>query len=77
MAEHNELRELNQRIKTNPTIREITIFAHVLEHHVRFEERELFNYLQEQMQQDLELINLTVHRDVNTPDYDWPDHFWE
>jgi len=52
-------------------------FAVLLEKHIRFEERELFNHLQENISgEDLEEIALRFpgsHADI---DAKWEDHFW-
>lgn len=55
----------------------LTSFAGLLEKHIRFEERELFNHLQENISgKDLEEISRRFpgsHADI---DPKWDDHFW-
>lgn len=52
-------------------------FADLLDAHIRFEERELFTHLQEQLSADslkaLEAIERSTRQDVDSI---WPDHFW-
>lgn len=52
-------------------------FANILEKHIRFEERELFNYLQEVFSED-ELLEIAEAMDARTRDHqmDWKDEFW-
>lgn len=53
-------------------------FALLLEQHIRFEERELFNYMQENLQRSAldEIATGTAPR-VHGQDTEWSDHFWE
>ncbi|HSK12482.1 MAG TPA: hemerythrin domain-containing protein [Phnomibacter sp.] len=76
--EHAALRELVDEIDADPTSYELqAIFADKLELHIRFEERELFNYLQEHLSADalkeLELVERTSPK-CNTDE--WDDPFW-
>lgn len=52
--------------------------ADLLEKHIRFEERELFNHLQESMPiHDLEAITMRMSNNSKEIDDKWPDAFWQ
>ena len=52
-------------------------FANILEKHIRFEERELFNYLQEIFSED-ELSEIAEAMEARTREHEiaWKDEFW-
>ena len=53
-------------------------FANILEKHIRFEERELFNHLQNKIAADeLEKIAGRLSNDTKAIDDSWEDVFWE
>jgi iron-sulfur cluster repair protein YtfE (RIC family) len=53
-------------------------FANALEKHIRFEERELFNHLQNKIAADeLEKIAGRLSNDTKAIDDSWEDVFWE
>ena len=53
-------------------------FADILEKHIRFEERELFNYLQENISENvLSEIASSLKSIEHEPDTAWDDLFWE
>ena len=56
----------------------ITRFAKELEDHIRFEERTLFNHLQENLSMD-DLAEASTHNEnsCRADDDAWEDHFWE
>ncbi len=77
--EHAEVRSLVSSIKQNPeNVRWHPMFANLLEAHIRFEERELFNQLQSCMSEEqlLKLLQEVPAR-PHLNDDDWKDHFWE
>lgn len=56
----------------------VTLIEEELDAHVRFEERVLFHFIQEEAtKQDLEQLELLSHEPVKDPDEFWQDHFWE
>ncbi len=78
-GEHAEIRSLVAGIKQNPFDRGLlTEFADLLEGHIRFEERELFNRLQAVMSEEelLKLLNEVPAR-PHPGDDAWEDNFWE
>jgi hemerythrin-like domain-containing protein len=53
-------------------------FADTLEKHIRFEEREFFNYLQENVSEDvLTEIESSLRTRAHESDTAWDDMFWE
>ncbi len=76
--EHQQVYELVHRLDQSPGSNALlTQFADLLESHIRFEERTLFNHLQQTLTEK-QLENLSAHaeRDRNL-DETWVDHFWE
>lgn len=77
-SEHEQLNMLVNEIKTNPGNEKlVTEFADTLEKHIRFEERSLFNYLQEKFTEDelATLVKDNGHQKENI-DLRWNDQFW-
>lgn len=53
-------------------------FADILENHIRFEERALFNYLQEKLlPEELEIVSTYEGTPAGDLDASWGDRFWE
>lgn len=77
LNEHDELRSLINRIGLTAGGNNLGIFAHVLESHVRFEERELFSFLQDYFPKELEAAHnlMPKHGPITEPL--WHDPFWE
>jgi hypothetical protein len=77
--DHAYLRKLVAAIRNNPEIPELLdTFANSVEKHVRFEERELLNILQEFMSEaELEAVAGRSTPDSKLFDELWEDHFWE
>ena len=76
--EHEEIYGLIENIKSDKTdIIQLNVFADKLENHIRFEERTLFNYLQELLSAE-KLAALEAHHSKRDTDFDskWNDHFW-
>jgi len=77
-AEHKNIYELIERISTRPGDKDLVqTFANTLEKHIRFEERQLFNYLQDNIPaSSLSQIasQLKSKEKVLTG---WSDAFWE
>ncbi|MBS9524489.1 hemerythrin domain-containing protein [Litoribacter ruber] len=78
--QHRELRALVEEINDFPKGKgeELETFAEKLEQHIRFEERELFEHIQqvtpEDKMEELEDKLAYIHRKV---DDTWTDRFWE
>lgn len=78
ISEHTEIYKLVEKIKQNPENETLlTFFADTLEKHIRFEERSLFNYLQEILSEEelVDLIKEDTHQKENI-DLKWNDQFW-
>ena len=77
--EHAQIRSLMSSIRQFPSDPEwLMAFADLLEAHIRFEERELFNHLQACITKE-ELLQLlqNVPPRAHPEDEDWVDRFWE
>jgi hemerythrin-like domain-containing protein len=76
--EHDALYLLIKKIKTDVSDRSLVLeFAGLLEKHIRFEERILFNYLQELLPEDeFEKLALEHGRSDRETDDSWNDTFW-
>lgn len=77
--EHAQIRSLMSSIRQYPSDPEWSgAFADLLEGHIRFEERELFNHLQAYLREE-ELLQLLkdVPERTHPDDEDWIDRFWE
>ncbi len=74
LKEHQELRDLFQK-KTDPFETLVQIEAK-LKQHIRFEERVLFNEIQQQASPE-QLIKIEMSHVGSTACELWPDKFWE
>lgn len=72
--EHNRLRELF--LFKDPTIHTFDLIADQLDRHIRFEERVLFNEIQEEATPEQLTLLEELHQEVPEPD-EWDDPFWE
>lgn len=77
--DHAYLRKLVEAIRNHPEIPELLdTLANAVEKHVRFEERELLNILQEFLTAaELEAVAVRSTHDSKSVDENWEDHFWE
>lgn len=78
-TEHKNIRQLINELRTNPgEMNLLEQFSDVLEKYVRFEERELFNHLQEIISDEglAEIALLSKSRN-HEPDEAWNDLFWK
>ncbi len=76
--EHEKIYSLIDGIqKDNENIKLLKEFADTLESHIRFEERILFNHLQQHLSEE-ELKKLEESHSKREGDVDdkWDDHFW-
>jgi hemerythrin-like domain-containing protein len=75
-AEHNELRELINKLKTSADKNKLKEFADELEKHVRYEERNFFPRIQNEFPADT--LQSMHPAEKKTKDYpDWKDPFWK
>ncbi|MEO8710762.1 MAG: hemerythrin domain-containing protein [Parafilimonas sp.] len=77
-AEHEKVYKMVDDIHKNKLNADLlNQFADALENHIRFEERILFNHLQ-QLLSEAELIKLAEEHSKREGDVDdkWDDHFW-
>jgi hemerythrin-like domain-containing protein len=80
--EHQEIRFIIQKLNNEARSEQyetIASFASLLEKHIRFEERQLFNAIQENLPED-ELIDFTVDlQSISEKDFctKYPVKFWE
>lgn len=77
-SEHGVIRNLAEAIRQSHSNQALCEqFAKLLELHIRFEERELFNYIQNTIPNDL-LAEIGFKLTVNSrvADHKWTDHFW-
>ncbi len=78
-AEHNEMRSIADKLRSGKSEEsDLENFAQLLESHIRFEERRLFNHLQEHLtEEELEQIgNAARHASCETEET-WHDEFWK
>ena len=79
--EHNQIRELLIDMHKDSVPEDLLRFAGILESHIRFEERELFQYLEEHLSpNDLATIHEQLEKHPvhigNQPSNSWKDEFW-
>ena len=78
-TEHRNIKQMIDELRNNSGDRNlIQNFAGTLEKHIRFEERELFNHLQENISDKVftEIASSVKSRN-HEPDTAWNDIFWE
>jgi len=78
-ADHQSIYNLVNAIDENKNDTNLlNQLANELEKHIRFEERDLFNHLQNNIKaDDLELIEKRFSNNAQTIDEKWEDVFWE
>jgi hemerythrin-like domain-containing protein len=78
-AEHHQIRHLVDNIRSEgATASLVTDFYQLLEKHIRFEERELFPFIEEHIQQDqLNELGRNVEQLKSKACSDYPVKFWE
>ena len=79
VAEHTVMYRMIDDLKGNKQDSELLQkFAGILENHVRFEERQLFNYLQENIpESELSKIESGLKVREHVSETGWADAFWE
>ncbi len=78
LQQHAALRLLIKDINENGTVEQLTQFADLLEQHIRFEERQVFKLLQQELPEDkLSEIALELNKIHDKPLEDnYKDEFW-
>lgn len=78
-AEHKAIYQMIRDLKQNQTDKNLLQrFANTMEKHVRFEERQLFNYLQDNISEtELSKIAAALKSREHEPETAWTDVFWE
>ena len=79
LNEHERFEELVNRLSSgNDTVKEaLTEFAELLNDHIRFEERELFPYVEQSLTKDeLEQIGINLEKTHQDLDKNWGPKFW-
>lgn len=75
--EHNFIRELIITIDKDTDLHDFTRLANLLETHIRFEERELFQYLEQHLSKEqLEDIFAKLEQHPVSCNEEWKDEFW-
>jgi len=75
--EHDYIRELILAIDREPDRHDFIRLANLLETHIRFEERELFNYLEQQLsEQQLAAVFDKLEQHPVVCGEEWKDEFW-
>lgn len=75
--QHSELRAIINKIKMQVNATNLMEFVELLQGHIRFEERELFNYIEQNVPRSLLIeaaINIENHSMNNR--LEWSDEFW-
>ncbi len=76
--EHDYIRELIIAIGKEPVQHDFVLLANLIESHIRFEERELFNYLEINLSApELKNVQLLIEEKPVSCNEEWQDHFWE
>lgn len=74
--EHARIRDLVIRLDQNPDTDSLSILAEILHHHIRFEERELFEYAEEVLTPDQrKQLHASLPREHHC-ETEWQDEFW-
>ena len=78
LNDHKEIRELIEGLNNKDAgIEALQHFAEVLENHIRFEERMLFNDYQNKLtEEQLDALLKVELKERNDVDLDWDNHFW-
>lgn len=79
MGEHRALRRITEAMRAGTSAEDaLDRFATVLQAHIRFEEREVFPYLEQHLRPAaLQTIGAQLHAEHVDPDLSWPVPFWE
>ena len=76
--EHEHIRELVLGLDDEADVRSLTILCDLLDNHIRFEERELFGYLEQTLtQEQLSQIYKKLEEHPVDHELEWKHPFWE
>ncbi|HVT85224.1 MAG TPA: hemerythrin domain-containing protein [Chitinophagaceae bacterium] len=74
--EHEQIREMILNLDQEADKNLFTALAKFLDDHIRFEERDLFGYLEQVLSKDqLDVISIKL-KEHPLPDSEWKDEFW-
>ncbi len=75
--EHDHIRELILEIDDQPDPHSLKILCDLLNKHIRFEERELFKYLEELLSKEqLDIVFNEIEKHPVICDTEWTEEFW-
>lgn len=75
--QHDELRAIVSRIKLKEAIDDLVQFVNLLEEHIRFEERTLFNYIEQNtLPEVLAEAPGKIEQNIVLSKAKWDDEFW-
>jgi len=79
LDEHNQFEQLVNKIYDSKTIKEdLNEFAKLLNNHIRFEERELFPYIEKSLtEEELKQIGINLENTHEPLDKNWGSRFWD
>lgn len=76
-TDHNEIRELMISIDREAELYDLKDLANLVEVHIRWEEREFFEYLEHLLtEEELEIIFKELEKHPVNCTEEWPDEFW-
>ncbi len=76
-SDHNEIRELMISIDREAELYDIKDLANFVERHIRWEEREFFQYLEQTLsEQELKNVFSDLEKHPVSCHEEWPDEFW-
>ncbi len=77
ITEHELIKKLVQKIGLSPTREEMSDLAILMDKHIRFEERELFQFLEANLSdQHFQKIQLNLEQSSSIGECGWQDEFW-
>ncbi len=78
IREHGNISSQVDNIRSQPTYKALSTFADELEAHIRFEERDLFNIIEQLADKThLEKAGVEIAGRIHKTEQIWNDNFWE
>lgn len=78
IREHNKLGIQINNVRKNQTYSALSKFADELEAHIRFEERDLFNVIEQSADSaQLNIAGAQIAQRIHSTKQTWSDNFWE
>ena len=78
LKEHEQIRQMIEQCATAPTEALLTDYAELLTAHIRYEERVLFPYMEENLSNEvLSEIGRNLCNEHHTEEEEYPDEFWQ